>query len=127
MLGSAIDVSGFHHDSRADIMETLSSSPELAMLLAKLERGERLESHEDIQIDFLVARVCGIFAAVQAAADSGVVGEGYLEDSNIGLNVFASRFRLNDRMWRYIRRAHSSVKDGRVFGKLRSAAESTDS
>ena len=108
---------------QADIMEMLSSSPDLARLLAKLESGEPVEAHEDIQIDFMIARVSGIHAAVQAAADSGIVGAEYLEDANTSLHVFASRFRLADRMWRYIKHAHKSVSDGRVFEKLRLAAE----
>jgi hypothetical protein len=110
---------------QADVMETLSSSAELAKLLAKLERGDPLEIHEEIQIDFLVARVTGIFAAVQAAANSGIVDKDYLEDSNIGLSIFATRFRLANRMWRYSKRAHESVSHGRVFNKLRLAAEAS--
>ena len=68
-----------------------------------------------------------MFAAMQAAANSGIVGEDYLEDSNTGLNIFASRFRLAGRMWRYTKRAHESVSDGQVFKKLRRTAEANQS
>ena len=110
---------------QADVMETLSSNTDLAKLLAKLESGEPLTAHEDIQIDFLVAKVAGMFAAVQAAADGGIVDEKYLADSNASLSIFAGRFRLAQRMWRYIKYAHASVSDGQVFDKLRTAAEAS--
>ena len=107
---------------QADIMETLSSNPGLAILLAKLESGDSLTTHEEIQIDFMVAKVAGIFAAVQAAANAGIVDDEYLEDSNVALSIFVNRFRLADKMWQYIKRAHGSVSDGRVFNKLQLAA-----
>jgi len=113
--------------AQADVMESFSNSPVLAKLFAKLESGQALEMHEDIQVDFIVARVTGIFAAVQASANSGIVGEQYLEDAEVGIEMFATRFRLADKMWRYVRRAHGSVKDGRVFCKIRVAAEASGS
>jgi hypothetical protein len=111
--------------AQADIMESFSSQPETARLFAKLEGGERLEAHEAIQVDFVVARVVGIFAAVQASANSRIVDEQYLEDISEALGIFATRFQLSDRMWRYLRRAHASVMDGQVFSALRPTAETS--
>jgi len=108
---------------QSDVMEAFTINPDLAKLLAKARRGDPLDDSEDIQLDFIVARVVGINAAVQAAANSGIVGDDYLEDIDTSLSLFASRFNLSNRMWRYIKYAHPSVCDGRIFKKLRLAAE----
>ena len=108
---------------QADVMEAFTTNPDLAKLLAKARRGDSLEDHEDIQLSFIVARVVGINAAVQAAANSGVVGKDYLEDVDISVSLFAASFNLSNRMWRYAKYAHPSVSDGRIFKKLRLAAE----
>ena len=107
---------------QSDVMATFSSSPELAKLLARLESAEKPEPHEDIQIDFIVAQVTGVYAAIQAAADSGIVGDECLQDADRSLNIFATRFRLADRMWRYVRYAHGSLSDGQVFERLRTSS-----
>ena len=106
-------------------MEAFVSNPDLAKLLAKVQRGDTLEAHEEIQLNFIIARVVGINAAVQAAANSGVVGQDYLEDIDTSISLFASSFNLSDRMWRYTRFAHPSVSDGQIFEKLRLAADKT--
>ena len=108
---------------QSDVMEAFTTNPDLVKLLAKARRGDSLEDHEDIQLDFVIARVVGINAAVQAAANSGIVGEGYLEDIDTTVSLFASSFNLSNRMWRYTKFAHPSVSDGRIFKKLRLAAE----
>lgn len=110
---------------QSDIMEAFASNPELAKLLAKIRCGDSLEAHEEIQVDFIIARVVGIHAAVQAAANSGVVGGKYLEDIDISVSLFATNFNLAKRMWRYTRLVHPSVCDGQVFEKLRLAADTT--
>ena len=108
---------------QSDVMEAFTSNSDLAKLLAKAQRGDSLEDYEDIQIGFIVARVVGINAAVQAAANSGIVGEDYLDDIDTSVSLFASSFNLSDRMWRYTKFAHPSVSNGRIFKKLRLAAE----
>jgi hypothetical protein len=113
--------------AQADVMDSFSSQPDIARLFAKLEGSQPLEDHENIQIDFIVARVTGIFAAAQASADNGIIGPQYLDDAASALGIFATRFHLADRMWRYLKRAHGSVKDGRTFNVLRSASEPTTS
>jgi hypothetical protein len=110
---------------QSDVMEAFVSNPDLAKLLAKVQRGDTLEAHEEIQLNFIIARVVGINAAVQAAANSGVVGQDYLEDIDTSISLFASSFNLSDRMWRYTRFAHPSVSDGQIFEKLRLAADKT--
>ena len=110
---------------QSDVMEAFTTNADLAKLLAKVQRGDSLEDHEDIQLGFIIARVVGINAAVQAAANSGIVDEDYLEDVDTSLNLFASNFALSNRMWGYTKFAHPSVSDGRIFKKLRLAAEET--
>lgn len=110
------------HKAQADIVETFGDT-ENAKLFAKLEKGEPLESYESVQVDFIVVRTSGVFAALQASANSGIVEDLYLEDADNALSIFVTRFHLAPRMWRYIERAHGSVKDGRVFTGVRSAAE----
>jgi hypothetical protein len=108
--------------AQSDVMEGFCADS-LAKVLAKVERDEPLEPHEQLQVDFVVARVAGTFAAVQAAANNGIVGGQYLEDSSVALGIFAGRFRLSNALWRYIEHAHGSVKDGPAFDAIRAAAE----
>ncbi|MBV1907433.1 MAG: hypothetical protein KUG75_15275 [Pseudomonadales bacterium] len=110
---------------QSDVMEMFSSNPDIAKLLVKVQRGDSLEAHEDVQIDFIVARAVGIHAAIQAAADSGIIGEDYLEDIDTSLTLFASNFKLAEKMWRFAKVAHPSVSDGRIFKKLRLAVGNT--
>ncbi len=110
--------------AQADVMESFHSQPESAKIFAKLECGEPLKPHEQIQVDFIVARVTGVFAAAQASADNAVVSEKYLEDANVSLNIFATRFRLTAALWKYTQRAHASVADGLVFKALKTTYES---
>ena len=75
-------------------------------------------------MDFIVARVTGVYAAAQASADNAVVSEKYLEDANVSLYLFATRFRLTEALWKYTQRAHASVADGLVFKTLKTTYES---
>ena len=109
--------------AQADVMDSFSSRPDIARIFAKLEGSQPLEDHENIQVDFIVARVTGIFAAAQASADNGIMDPQYLDDAASALGIFATRFHLAERMWRYLKRAHGSVKDGQTFNVLRPAAE----
>jgi hypothetical protein len=110
---------------QSDVMEAFATDPDLAKVLGKLKCGDSLEAHEEIQVDFIIARVVGINAAVQAAANSGVVDSAYAQDIDISLSLFASNFNLAKRMWRYTKLAHPSVCDGQIFEKLRLAADNT--
>lgn len=112
--------------AQVDIMESFTQ-PEVSKLFVKLEKGEQLEDHEKIQVNFIIARVTGIWAAAQASANSGVVDSAYLDDASESLGIFAMHYNLANGMWGHMKRAHASVMDGQVFKVLRSAAEATKS
>ena len=103
-------------------VEELCATREVATVLAKQMTGETLEDFESIQLDFVIARVTGVFSAIQAAADNGLVDQRFVHDASTGMGIFARRFNVADRMWSYVRRAHYSVMKGKAFEELREAA-----
>jgi hypothetical protein len=100
------------------VSEVMASDERLVTILLKTSKSEDLSEIEEIQLAFFIARLAGVYVAIESYRANAYLDDQFYEDTKLQFKHFTGAYRIRDRVKRYVEANHPNTGKHGVFELL---------